>query len=80
MPPTRVLQLVALADVGAFVPALIERRDQAFGKRFDFAGDELSGEEQAVHARFHHGGNSIGSGIEALSGESDHRSCFMSLL
>ena len=47
MPPKRVLQLVALADIGAFVAALVERREQAFGKRFDFAGDELSGEEQA---------------------------------
>ncbi|WP_095089808.1 NmrA/HSCARG family protein [Mesorhizobium sophorae] len=47
MPPERVLQLVALADIGGFVAALAERREQAFGKRFDFAGDELSGEEQA---------------------------------
>jgi uncharacterized protein YbjT (DUF2867 family) len=47
MPPKRVLQLVAVADIGAFVAALVERREQVFGKRFDFAGDELSGEEQA---------------------------------
>jgi uncharacterized protein YbjT (DUF2867 family) len=47
MPPKRVLQLVALADIGAFVAALVERRERVFGKRFDFAGDELSGEEQA---------------------------------
>jgi uncharacterized protein YbjT (DUF2867 family) len=47
MPPRRVLQLVALADIGAFVAALVERRGQVFGKRFDLAGDELSGEEQA---------------------------------
>src|SRR5580693_725085 len=47
MPPKRVLQLVALTDIGAFVAALVERREQVFGKRFDFAGDELSGEEQA---------------------------------
>ncbi|QND59373.1 NmrA/HSCARG family protein [Mesorhizobium huakuii] len=47
MPPKRVLQLVALADIGAFVAILAERREQVFGKRFDFAGDELSGEEQA---------------------------------
>ena len=33
--------------IGAFVSALVERREQVFGKRFDFAGDELSGEEQA---------------------------------
>jgi uncharacterized protein YbjT (DUF2867 family) len=47
MPAKRVLQLVALADIGTFVAALAERREQVFGKRFDFAGDELSGEEQA---------------------------------
>jgi uncharacterized protein YbjT (DUF2867 family) len=47
LPAKRVLQLVALADIGAFVAALVERREQVFGKRFDLAGDELSGEEQA---------------------------------
>jgi uncharacterized protein YbjT (DUF2867 family) len=47
MPPKRVLQLVALADIGAFNAALVERREQVFGQRYDFAGDELSGEEQA---------------------------------
>ena len=26
---------------------MVERREQVFAKRFDFAGDELSGEEQA---------------------------------
>ena len=46
-PPKRVLQLVSLADIGAFVAALVERREQVFGQRFDLAGDELSGEEQA---------------------------------
>jgi uncharacterized protein YbjT (DUF2867 family) len=47
LPPGRVLQLVAVADIGAFVAALAERRERVFGKRFDIAGDELSGEEQA---------------------------------
>jgi uncharacterized protein YbjT (DUF2867 family) len=47
MPAKRALQLVAVADIGAFVAALVERRERVFGKRFDFAGDELSGEEQA---------------------------------
>ncbi|BCH29076.1 hypothetical protein MesoLjLc_10060 [Mesorhizobium sp. L-8-10] len=47
MPPRRALQLVALADIGTFVASLVERREQVFGKRFDIAGDELSGEEQA---------------------------------
>lgn len=47
LPAKRVLQLVSLTDIGAFVATLVERREQVFGKRFDFAGDELSGEEQA---------------------------------
>jgi uncharacterized protein YbjT (DUF2867 family) len=47
MPPERALQLVALADIGAFVAVLVERREKVFGKRFDIAGDELSGEQQA---------------------------------
>ncbi len=45
--PERVLQMVALADIGAFVAVLAERRAEVFGKRFDIAGDELSGEAQA---------------------------------
>jgi uncharacterized protein YbjT (DUF2867 family) len=48
LPPRREIQLVALRDIGAFVAALVERREPVFGKRFDIAGDELSGEEQAA--------------------------------
>jgi len=47
LPGRRVLQQICLADIGAFVAALAERRDEVFGKRFDIAGDELAGEEQA---------------------------------
>ncbi|PAQ00375.1 NmrA/HSCARG family protein [Mesorhizobium mediterraneum] len=47
VPAKRPLQLVALADIGAFVATLVERRERVFGKSFDFAGDELSGEDQA---------------------------------
>lgn len=47
MPAKRLLQLVTLVDIGAFVAALVERRERVFGKRFDIAGDELSGEDQA---------------------------------
>ncbi|GGD60283.1 NmrA/HSCARG family protein [Rhizobium anhuiense] len=46
LPPTRVLQQITIDDIGAFVAALAERREQVFGKRFDIAGDELSGEQQ----------------------------------
>ncbi|MBB4289862.1 uncharacterized protein YbjT (DUF2867 family) [Rhizobium leguminosarum] len=45
--PARVLQQITIDDIGAFVTALAERREQVFGKRFDIAGDELSGEQQA---------------------------------
>lgn len=47
LPPRRAVQLVAVADIGAFVAVLAERRETVFGKRFDIAGDELAGEEQA---------------------------------
>jgi uncharacterized protein YbjT (DUF2867 family) len=47
LPPKRAVQLVAVADIGAFVAALAERRETVFGRRFDIAGDELPGEEQA---------------------------------
>ncbi|MBB4250128.1 NmrA/HSCARG family protein [Rhizobium sp. BK008] len=46
LPPTRVLQQITIDDIGAFVAALAERREQVFGKRYDIAGDELSGEQQ----------------------------------
>lgn len=47
LPPGRGVQLVAVADIGAFVAAVAERREPVFGKRFDIAGDELDGEAQA---------------------------------
>jgi uncharacterized protein YbjT (DUF2867 family) len=37
-----------VADIGAFVAAVIERGDTVFGRRFDIAGDELTGEEAAA--------------------------------
>ncbi|AHG45840.1 nucleoside-diphosphate sugar epimerase [Rhizobium leguminosarum bv. trifolii CB782] len=46
LPPARLLQHIAIADIGGFVAALTERREKVFGRRFDIAGDELSGEEQ----------------------------------
>src|SRR5258708_9601696 len=45
MPPKRVLQLVALADIGAFFAALADRPEQVFGKPFHFPAEALSGEE-----------------------------------
>jgi len=48
MPASRSLQQIAVADIGAFIAAVIERRDSVFGRRFDIAGDELTGEEAAA--------------------------------
>lgn len=48
MPADRPLQQVSVRNVGEFVAALIERREQVFGKRIDFAGDELTGNESAA--------------------------------
>ncbi len=45
MPADRLLQQVSVDNIGAFAAALIERRESVFGQRFDFAGDELTGEQ-----------------------------------
>lgn len=48
LPATRSNQLIAVADIGAFVAAVIERGASVFGKRFDIAGEQLTGTEQAA--------------------------------
>ena len=48
LPAGRPLQQIAVADIGAFVAAVIERGDSASGRRFDIAGDELTGNEAAA--------------------------------
>jgi uncharacterized protein YbjT (DUF2867 family) len=48
LPGSRSLQQIAVADIGAFVAAVFERSDTVFGRRFDIAGDELTGEEAAA--------------------------------
>src|ERR1700751_2864309 len=48
LPAGRSLQQIAVADIGAFVAAVIERNDTVFGRRFDIAGDERTGEEAAA--------------------------------
>jgi len=48
LPASRALQQIAAADIGAFVAAVIERGETVFGRRFDIAGDELTGEEAAA--------------------------------
>jgi len=48
MPGDRSLQQVSVKNIGEFVASLIGRREKVFGKRFDFAGDELTGNECAA--------------------------------
>jgi uncharacterized protein YbjT (DUF2867 family) len=46
-PAERMLQLASVADIGAFVASLVDRREAVFGRRYDIAGDELTGTRQA---------------------------------
>lgn len=48
LPADRPLQQVAVSDIGAFVAALVDRREAAFGKRYDIAGDALTGTQTAA--------------------------------
>ena len=48
MPGSRLLQQVAVDDIGAFAATIIERGESVFGQRFDIAGDELTGEAAAA--------------------------------
>ena len=48
MPGDRSLQQVSVRNIGEFVASLISRREEVFGKRFNFAGDDISGEECAA--------------------------------
>ncbi len=44
----RSLQQVSVKNIGEFVASLIGRREEVFGKRIDFAGDELTGNQCAA--------------------------------
>ncbi len=48
LPAGRSMQHIALADVGGFAASIIERGSEVFGRRFDIAGDELTGEQAAA--------------------------------
>ena len=45
LPPTRTVAQVAVADIGAVAIRVLEDSAQFTGKRFDLAGDELTGNE-----------------------------------
>jgi len=48
LPPTRRLMQVAVSDIASAAVAALENRDRYAGKRYDLAGDELTGEEVAT--------------------------------
>jgi len=48
MPANRKLQQISVKNIGAFVAALVERREKVFNKRIDITGDELTGDETAA--------------------------------
>ena len=48
LPGTIPLQQIAVADIGAFAATIVERREAAFGQRYDVAGDELTCDEAAA--------------------------------
>jgi uncharacterized protein YbjT (DUF2867 family) len=45
LPPTRALAQVAVVDIGAVAVRVLEDADRFTGKRFDLAGDELTGND-----------------------------------
>src|SRR5450432_299006 len=45
LPPTRALAQVAVADIGAIAVRVLEEAGRFTGKRFDLAGDELTGND-----------------------------------
>ena len=45
MPGDRVLQQIALEDIGRFVALVVNEREDWFGQRINISGDELSGDE-----------------------------------
>ena len=48
MPAERSLQQISVKNIGEFVASLISRRETVFGRRFNIAGDELTGAESAA--------------------------------
>jgi uncharacterized protein YbjT (DUF2867 family) len=55
LPPTRALAQVAVADIGAVAVRVLEDAGRFTGKRFDLAGDELTGNDAlAILSRVSH--------------------------
>ena len=49
--PTRALAQVAVPDIGAVAVRVLEEPARFIGKRFDFAGDELTGNDAMAYSR-----------------------------
>jgi len=47
LPRNRSLQQIAVEDIAKFVSTIINKRDSEFGKRYNIAGDDLTGENCA---------------------------------
>ncbi|HEY6804856.1 MAG TPA: NmrA/HSCARG family protein [Pyrinomonadaceae bacterium] len=47
LPPTKKLAQIAVADIGSVAVSVLEDADRFTGKRFDLAGDELTGNDVA---------------------------------
>jgi uncharacterized protein YbjT (DUF2867 family) len=47
LPPSRPLQYVSVRDIGRFAAAIVDRGAEVFGRRFEIASDERTGEETA---------------------------------
>lgn len=48
MPAGRVLQQIAVENIGQFAATMVERREDVFGRRIDIAGDEITGDQMAA--------------------------------
>jgi uncharacterized protein YbjT (DUF2867 family) len=48
LPPHRGLQMVPMADLAAFCARILEWPDEFFGRRFEVASDEVTGEQAAA--------------------------------
>jgi len=48
LPGNRLLQQIAVADIAKFSGMVVNKREEMFGKRYDIAGDEVSGDDSAA--------------------------------
>ncbi len=66
LPPARKLQMIAVADIAAFVRTVLERPSEFQGKRIEIASDSLTGPEMAL-VLAHATGSPIGFAQSSLA-------------